>query len=137
MRIGTFDLFRNRGDRKTLRVLADYVIEEVLRLEVGGGERGVEGGNRYERMYREIVKRNAKTVAKWQAYAFMNGVLNTDNTSILGLSLDFGPFAFMDVGCPARCVWGYQLTVNRTLIQNIRRITTTICCGTLTRTSPR
>lgn len=133
MRIGTFDLFRNRGDRKTLRVLADYVIEEVLRLDVGGGE----GGNRYERMYREIVKRNAKTVAKWQAYAFMNGVLNTDNTSILGLSLDFGPFAFMDVGCSTRCVCGVSLTVNRTLIRNIRRTTTTICCGTHTRTSPR
>jgi uncharacterized protein YdiU (UPF0061 family) len=42
------------------------------------------------------VRRNAKTVAAWQAYGFMNGVLNTDNTSIYGLSLDYGPFAFMD-----------------------------------------
>lgn len=52
--------------------------------------------NRFTRLYREIVRRNAKTVAAWQAYGFMNGVLNTDNTSIFGLSLDFGPFAFMD-----------------------------------------
>ncbi|CAK7230776.1 hypothetical protein SCUCBS95973_007687 [Sporothrix curviconia] len=52
--------------------------------------------NRYVRLYREIVRRNARTVAHWQVYGFMNGVLNTDNTSILGLSLDFGPFAFLD-----------------------------------------
>ena len=52
--------------------------------------------NRYTRLYREIVRRNARTVAHWQVYGFMNGVLNTDNTSVLGLSLDFGPFAFLD-----------------------------------------
>lgn len=96
IRIGTFDLFRARGDRVRLRALADYVRDEVLKLPPHKEEEGK--GNRYEVMYREIVRRNAKTVAKWQAYAFMNGVLNTDNTSILGLSLDFGPFAFMDVG---------------------------------------
>lgn len=59
------------------------------------GAEGVEE-NRYTRIYREIARRNAKTVAAWQAYAFTNGVLNTDNTSLLGLSLDFGPFAFLD-----------------------------------------
>lgn len=59
------------------------------------GAQGVEE-NRYTRLYREIARRNAKTVAAWQAYAFTNGVLNTDNTSLLGLSLDFGPFAFLD-----------------------------------------
>ena len=54
--------------------------------------------NRYHRLYREVVRRNARTVAKWQCFGFMNGVLNTDNTHIMGLSLDFGPFSFMDVG---------------------------------------
>ena len=92
IRVGTFDLLRSRGDRQNLRILADYVREEVLRM--GSSD---SGGNRYEELYREIVRRNARTVAKWQAYGFMNGVLNTDNTSILGLSLDFGPFSFMDV----------------------------------------
>ncbi|KAI5790515.1 hypothetical protein FPQ18DRAFT_277470 [Pyronema domesticum] len=89
IRIGTFDIFRARGDRVRLRQLCDYVHEEVLGLTMTEG-------NKYEAMYREIVKRNAKVVALWQVYGFMNGVLNTDNTSILGLSLDFGPFAFMD-----------------------------------------
>lgn len=57
--------------------------------------------NRYTRLYRQIVRRNASTVALWQAYGFMNGVLNTDNTSIYGLSIDYGPFAFMDVFDPS------------------------------------
>ena len=119
IRIGTFDLQRARGNRKLVRQTADYVAEEVF----GGWDklpglvkgkddlasnpaRGIskdslEGEseaeeNRYARLYREIVRRNAKTVAHWQAYGFMNGVLNTDNTSIMGLSLDYGPFAFMD-----------------------------------------
>ncbi|CAZ85978.1 unnamed protein product [Tuber melanosporum] len=103
IRIGTFDLLRARGDRKNLRLLSDYVREEVLktkeRVDGEDGSSGVRGDgvrNRYEDMYREIVRRNALTVAKWQAYGFMNGVLNTDNTSIMGLSLDFGPFSFMD-----------------------------------------
>ena len=93
IRIGTFDLPRSRGDRERIRVLADYVCDEVLKLPP-------QVGNRYEAMYREIVRRNARTTALWQVYGFMNGVLNTDNISILGLSLDFGPFAFMDTFDP-------------------------------------
>lgn len=121
LRLGSFDLLRARGDRKLIRQLATYVAEDVFggwdklpgRLDnvekpedasephrgVGKDEiEGPEGAeeNRFARLYREIVRRNALTVAKWQAYGFMNGVLNTDNTSIFGLSIDFGPFAFMD-----------------------------------------
>jgi uncharacterized protein YdiU (UPF0061 family) len=120
LRLGTFDLARSRGDRDLIRKLSDYVAEDVF----GGWEnlpsklasttgkdltdpsRGaakdtLEGEgetqeNRYTRLYREIVRRNAKMVAHWQAYAFTNGVLNTDNTSVYGLSIDFGPFAFLD-----------------------------------------
>ncbi|KAM5452195.1 hypothetical protein MaudCBS49596_003549 [Microsporum audouinii] len=123
IRIGTFDILRARSDLKLTRQLATYVAEDVFpgweslpaALPPGSpvdgnlvdnpprgvpkdaiqGEKGAEE-NRFTRLYREIVRRNAKTVAAWQAYGFMNGVLNTDNTSIFGLSLDFGPFAFMD-----------------------------------------
>ncbi|KAH7012203.1 uncharacterized protein B0I36DRAFT_378450 [Microdochium trichocladiopsis] len=110
MRIGNFDILRARGDRDLIRKLATYLAEDVL----GGWEalssrlddpekatetaytakRGVardalEGPegleeNRFARLYREVVRRNAVTVAKWQAYGFMNGVLNTDNTSLFG-----------------------------------------------------
>ncbi|KAI0192572.1 hypothetical protein EV127DRAFT_425837 [Xylaria flabelliformis] len=121
LRIGNFDILRARGDRKLIRELATYLAEDVFggwetlpaRLEdpdkpteSPAPQRGVpadkiEGPsesaeNRFTRLYREIVRRNALTVAKWQAYGFMNGVLNTDNTSLFGLSIDFGPFAFMD-----------------------------------------
>jgi uncharacterized protein YdiU (UPF0061 family) len=127
VRFGTFDLLRSRGDRDLIRTLATYVAEEVY----GGWEnlpaalpslddnkdahleparnvpkdaiQGKEGAeeNRFARLYREITRRTALLVGKLQAYGFMNGVLNTDNTSILGLSLDYGPFAFMDNFDPA------------------------------------
>lgn len=119
LRIGTFDILRARGDRKLIRKLADYIAVhvypgweslptlfdtskpalETLPSDIPAqdiqGPLGVEE-NRYTRLYRAIARRNALTVAAWQAYAFTNGVLNTDNTSLLGLSLDFGPFAFLD-----------------------------------------
>ncbi len=98
LRIGTFDLLRHRGDRSLLLQLSQYCISHVF-----GGETNLlpgvpdrDRGNKYERLYREIVRRNAKLVASLQAYGFMNGVLNSDNTSIYGLSMDYGPFAFMD-----------------------------------------
>lgn len=120
IRIGTFDLPRSRGDRDMIRKLADYVAEDVFpgwdslpakaassqekdlvelprgipKDEIQGTDENEE--NRYTRFFREVVRRNAKTVAHWQAYAFTNGVLNSDNTSIYGLSIDFGPFAFLD-----------------------------------------
>ncbi|KAJ6127466.1 hypothetical protein N7523_003078 [Penicillium sp. IBT 18751x] len=122
LRIGTFDLPRVRGDREIIRKLATYVAEDVfggwqnlptavsegeqLSSDIDNPQRGVPWNeiqgpqetseNRFARLYREIARRNAKTVAAWQAYGFMNGVLNTDNTSLYGLSLDYGPFAFMD-----------------------------------------
>lgn len=121
LRLGTFDLLRSRGDRVNLRRLAEYVGEDVFpgweslpakleegevketsaRVKTGVEKLTVEGEgedqeNRFARLYREIARRNAKTVAAWQAYAFTNGVLNTDNTSVFGLSVDFGPFGFLD-----------------------------------------
>ncbi len=123
LRLGTFDLARSRGDRELIRKLADYIAEDVFggweslparvttteekdalkpsrnvtRDEIQGPEdKPEQQENRYARLYREIVRRNAIMVAHWQAYAFTNGVLNTDNTSVYGLSIDFGPFAFLD-----------------------------------------
>lgn len=129
VRLGNFDILRARGDRPMIRKLATYVAEEVFggwdqlpgRLsdpsnpteapDLESPPRGVSSEevqglsdtaeNRFARLYREVVRRNAVIVAKWQAYGFMNGVLNTDNTSICGLSIDFGPFAFMDNFDPA------------------------------------
>jgi uncharacterized protein YdiU (UPF0061 family) len=123
LRIGSFDLPHSRGDRDLIRKLATFTAEDIFggwetlpgvvslgrdhsADAIDNPARGIPRDhaqehqavteNRFARLYREIVRRNAKTVAAWQAYGFMNGVLNTDNTSIFGLSLDFGPFAFMD-----------------------------------------
>ncbi|KAK6845629.1 hypothetical protein PG995_015739 [Apiospora arundinis] len=113
LRIGNFDILRARGDRKLIRQLATYVAEDAFgpgkgweslpaRLEdPDKPATSPEPARGFTRLYREIVRRNARTVAKWQAYGFMNGVLNTDNTSLLGLSIDFGPFAFLDNFDPA------------------------------------
>jgi uncharacterized protein YdiU (UPF0061 family) len=62
---------------------------------------GAHAQNRFARLYRAITRANAATVARWQVAGFINGVLNTDNTSIAGLSLDFGPFGFLDAYDPA------------------------------------
>ncbi|MCJ1307093.1 hypothetical protein MMC25_000739 [Agyrium rufum] len=105
LRIGTFDIMRARGDRDLIRKTATYLAENIF-----GGWSNLPFKaftsddttspqlvqNRFAHLYRHIVRLNALTVAKWQAYAFTNGVLNTDNTSLMGLSLDFGPFAFLD-----------------------------------------
>ncbi|KAK4164980.1 hypothetical protein QBC43DRAFT_316486 [Cladorrhinum sp. PSN259] len=121
LRFGNFDILRARGDKELTRLLATYIAESVFdgweslpgiledptdQSTIHNPPRNIPASeiqgppgkeqNRFARLYREIVRRNALTVAKWQAYGFMNGVLNTDNTSIFGLSLDFGPFAFMD-----------------------------------------
>lgn len=97
IRIGTFDLQGINNQIESLRKLADYCLNFVLKDGFHGGDTG----NRYEKLLRDVAYRNAKTVAKWQAYGFMNGVLNTDNTSILGLSIDYGPFGFLDVYNPS------------------------------------
>jgi uncharacterized protein YdiU (UPF0061 family) len=118
IRMGTFDLYRYRKDRKGLRELCDYVIQDILQdlppfvpgkykvdqyMDITEGEEppadhiiDIEESTRYDQMYRAIVRLNAQTVAYWQVYGFLNGVLNTDNTSIIGISMDFGPFSFLD-----------------------------------------
>lgn len=51
---------------------------------------------KYEAMYEEVVRRTAKLVAKWQLVGFCHGVLNTDNMSILGVTIDYGPYGFLE-----------------------------------------
>lgn len=112
VRIGTFDLYRWRFDGKGLRELCDYVISDLftvekqefphwaeiskLRPHLVPDSSTIGALTRYDKMYLEIVARNASTTALWQTYGFLNGVLNTDNTSVLGLSMDFGPFSILD-----------------------------------------
>lgn len=89
VRFGTFEYFNASGEYAKLEQLADYVIDESfphLKYEE----------NRYLKMYAEIVKNTAMTLAQWQSVGFNHGVMNTDNMSIDGRTIDYGPFAFLD-----------------------------------------
>ena len=90
VRFGTFEYFRHRGDDASLRTLADYVIAGFFPEIVATG------GDRYARLLQAVVESTARLVAQWQAAGFAHGVMNTDNMSILGLTLDYGPFGFME-----------------------------------------
>ena len=89
VRFGTFEIFYYRKQHEHLRTLADYVINQhfpYLR----------EVNEKYVRFFTEVVERTAKLIAQWQAVGWAHGVMNTDNMSILGLTLDYGPYGFMD-----------------------------------------
>lgn len=96
VRIGSFELPYSRGDKQELRRLADYCVDELHLGEEGPNYTPAADGNRYFQFFRDTSLRNAQMMARAQAFGFLNGVLNSDNVSVLGLSIDYGPFAFMD-----------------------------------------
>ena len=83
-----------RQENDNIKKLVDYVIKyhypELLARCPGGGE------DLYLEFAREVIRRTAKLYAHWQAIGFVHGVLNTDNNSILGLTIDYGPYGFME-----------------------------------------
>ncbi len=89
VRFGSFELFYYRGQYQRLRQLADYVIEHDY-------PQLADRADRYAGLLREVVLRTARLMAQWQLVGFAHGVMNTDNMSILGLTLDYGPFGFLD-----------------------------------------
>ncbi|MDH5669560.1 MAG: YdiU family protein [Nitrospira sp.] len=89
VRFGTFEIFYYRKQHEHLTVLADYVIGHHYPHLVGVTDA-------YARFFNEVVERTAALIAQWQAVGWAHGVMNTDNMSILGLTLDYGPFGFMD-----------------------------------------
>ena len=94
VRFGSFEHWFYNDKPAELKQLADYVLEKSypeLR----------ESANPYQALLREITHLTAELVAQWQAVGFMHGVLNTDNMSILGQTLDYGPFGFMEAYDPA------------------------------------
>jgi uncharacterized protein YdiU (UPF0061 family) len=93
VRFGSFEVFYYRNQIEPIRQLADYVIaryypELATRTEP------------YAELLREVTRRTAELMAQWQAVGFSHGVMNTDNMSILGLTLDYGPFGFLDAFDP-------------------------------------
>jgi uncharacterized protein YdiU (UPF0061 family) len=89
VRFGTFEVFYYRRQPERIRELADYVIAHNF-PELAGAE------DRYRQFLLAVAGRTARLIAKWQAVGFAHGVMNTDNMSILGVTLDYGPFGFLD-----------------------------------------
>jgi uncharacterized protein YdiU (UPF0061 family) len=94
LRVGTFQYAANWGTVDDLRTLADYALERHF-----PGFDEVE--HRYLFLLQEVIKRQAALVAKWQMVGFVHGVMNTDNMTISGETIDYGPCAFMDTYDPA------------------------------------
>jgi uncharacterized protein YdiU (UPF0061 family) len=89
VRFGSFEHWFYRDKPEQLRTLADYVIANFYPDLAGQA-------NPYKALLAEVTRRTAHMIAHWQAVGFMHGVMNTDNMSILGLTLDYGPFGFME-----------------------------------------
>lgn len=87
IRFGHFEYFTHTKQIDNLKKLLDFTLDNYFDSVKAGG---------YISMFKEVVRRSAYLVAKWQSLGFCHGVMNTDNMSILGLTLDYGPYAFMD-----------------------------------------
>ncbi|MEY4711103.1 MAG: hypothetical protein RIS88_553 [Pseudomonadota bacterium] len=96
IRFGHFEHFAANGQDAQLRQLADHVIDRYYPECLDGAARERLGGSAVAAFLEQVSERTAALVAQWQAVGFCHGVMNTDNMSILGLTLDYGPFQFMD-----------------------------------------
>ncbi|MBM7693516.1 uncharacterized protein YdiU (UPF0061 family) [Peribacillus deserti] len=93
LRVGTFQYAATWGTEEELKALADYAIKRHF-PEIEDSE------NRYLSLLQEMIRRQAMLIAKWQLVGFIHGVMNTDNMTISGETIDYGPCAFMDVFDP-------------------------------------
>lgn len=93
IRVGTFQYARNWGTAKDIKKLANYTLKRHFK-EIENEE------NPYLSLLKEVIKRQAELIAKWQLVGFIHGVMNTDNMTISGETIDYGPCAFMDTYGP-------------------------------------
>ncbi|ETO67869.1 hypothetical protein F442_15108 [Phytophthora nicotianae P10297] len=102
LRFGSFEIFKDEdkftglagpsahleNKQEMMRAMLNFTIRQYFPE--------ISGERKYEKFFEEVVRRTAKLVAKWQTIGFCHGVLNTDNMSIVGDTLDYGPFGFME-----------------------------------------
>jgi len=93
IRVGTFQFFDARQDVEALRLLSDHVIDRHY-------PEARDSQNPYLALLEGVIARQATLIAKWMAVGFIHGVMNTDNMSISGETIDYGPCAFMDIYHP-------------------------------------
>lgn len=89
LRFGHFEYFAWSGQGEKIPALIDYALRHHFPELESGAE-----------LFAEVVRRTARLIAKWQAAGFCHGVMNTDNMSLLGLTLDYGPYGFIDAYVP-------------------------------------
>ncbi len=94
LRVGTFQYVSKWGSAQELQDLADYTLQRHF-------PEGNTDENRYLFLLKEVIKGQAELIAKWQLVGFIHGVMNTDNMTISGETIDYGPCAFMDAYDPA------------------------------------
>ena len=95
IRVGTFEFFAARGDLEGLRLLADHVISRHY-------PEAAHSDGPYASLLELVTSRQAELIARWLLVGFIHGVMNTDNMSIAGETIDYGPCAFMDEYHPAK-----------------------------------
>ena len=92
IRFGHFELFASRGQSAEVKKLADFVIDHYYpRLK---------GEDSYLALFKTVIETTAAMIARWQTQGFSHGVMNSDNMSIMGLTIDYGPFGFMEAYNP-------------------------------------
>lgn len=89
LRVGTFQYISKWGTKEELRILADYTLKRHFPY-------AYDSKNRYLSLIKEVIKLQAVLIAKWQLVGFIHGVMNTDNMTVSGETIDYGPCAFMD-----------------------------------------
>lgn len=95
LRVGTFQYFAGLSDTEGVRTLAEYAIERHY-------PEAAQAKARYRALLDGVIARQARLVAQWMLLGFIHGVMNTDNTSISGETIDYGPCAFMEAYDPAK-----------------------------------
>ncbi|KAL2470498.1 hypothetical protein Adt_38634 [Abeliophyllum distichum] len=114
LRFGSYQIHASREDLDLVRTLADYTIRhhfphleklsksDSVSFSTGKGDNSVVDltSNKYAAWAVEVAERTASLVSSWQGVGFTHGVLNTDNMSVLGLTIDYGPFGFLDAFDP-------------------------------------
>ena len=95
IRFGNFEIFASRGELEILRSLADYTMRTHF------PQLGAPGPDTYGSWFAEVCQRTAALMVHWMRVGFVHGVMNTDNMSILGLTIDYGPYGWLEGYAPA------------------------------------
>ena len=90
LRFGSFEIFASRNDKCTLKTLADFCIQQYF------PELDIKSPDVYLQWFQNVCQRTLEMVIHWQRVGFVHGVMNTDNMSILGLTIDYGPYGWID-----------------------------------------